>query len=153
MRMTRRRLPHLEVKDATYFITFHRRADVDTDLTAPIIAPLVVGALRFFDGERYLLYDYTVMPNHVHVILKPLPEHPKGELSAILQSLKGWTSHAINELIGRRGAFWQEESHERVINGWTEYRATARYIWYNPRAWGLVGAPEDWPWTGRGKGE
>ena len=34
------------------------------------IAQVVVNALRHFDGERYRLMSYTVMPNHVHVIAR-----------------------------------------------------------------------------------
>lgn len=32
---------------------------------------IVETALRFFDGKRYALGDFVIMPNHVHVLVVP----------------------------------------------------------------------------------
>lgn len=37
-------------------------------LKNPNIAGIVKNALRYFDGKRYVLYAWTIMPNHVHVL-------------------------------------------------------------------------------------
>ena len=39
-------------------------------LRQPRIADLAEGALRFFDGQRYRLEAWVVMPNHIHVLLE-----------------------------------------------------------------------------------
>ena len=52
-------------------------------LRQPAIARLVAEALRHFDGRRYRLHAWCVMPNHVHTIVEPLPGH---ELPALLHS-------------------------------------------------------------------
>ena len=72
MALRKRNLPHFQEADAVYFVTFRRKAEVDVDLTGAAAAEAIVGALRYFAGVRYRLYDYTVMSDHVHVILQPL---------------------------------------------------------------------------------
>src|ERR1043166_931327 len=41
-------------------------------LKSPAIAQIVAESLHHFDGARYELGCYIVMPNHVHAILRPL---------------------------------------------------------------------------------
>jgi hypothetical protein len=40
------------------------------------IAEEVANALRYFDGKRYQLFAWCVMPNHVHVVARLLPDKP-----------------------------------------------------------------------------
>ncbi len=123
------------------------------NLADPAIAPVIIEALNHFAGSRYLLYDYTIMPDHVHVILKPLQRDGRVEpLGRIMQSIKGWTARQSNMLIGRRGAMWQDESYDHIIRDQDDYEEKARYIWRNPVTAGLVEDPEKWPWWGHGKG-
>jgi hypothetical protein len=35
------------------------------------VAELMANALRYFDGQRYELFAWCVMPNHVHVVFGP----------------------------------------------------------------------------------
>jgi len=149
-----RRLPHHEEPGATYFLRFSLLRRSLVDLTRPDIAPIVVSALRFHDNARYWLYDYTVMPEHVHVILKPLVRDGKTErLHRITGALKGFMAYRINRVIGRRGALWQDETYSQIIHSRREYEALAHYILENPRVRGLVEEPTDWPWWGRGSGD
>ena len=149
----RRHLPHWEEPGATYFVTFRRHADAGIDLTARDVAPIIIGALHHFDDDRYWLYDYTVMPDHVHVILKPVVRDGGAELLwRILQSLKAWTARRINETTGRSGPVWQHESYDHIIRNQADYEGKAGYIFQNPCAKGLISDPAEWPWWGRGKG-
>ena len=58
------------------------------------VAELVRNALLHFDGGRYRIAAWCVMPNHVHVVVKPFGEAattagtavPRAELSNILHS-------------------------------------------------------------------
>ena len=153
MRRTRRNLPHFEDEGATYFIRFSLKNTVLINLADPAIAQIIIKALKHFANVRYLLYDYTVMPDHVHVILKPLRFDDSVEpLARIMQSIKGWTARQINLVLCRRGALWQDESYDHVIRDQDDYQEKARYIWGNPVAAGLVEDPQQWPWWGHGKG-
>ncbi len=149
----RRHLPHWEEPGATYFLTFCLLRPPTVDLTDPPIAQLVVDAIRYFDGRRYWLYDYTVMPDHVHLILQVIDCGGRSErLWRITHSLKSWLAHQINDLVGRTGPVWQQESYDHLIRSDLDYAEKAAYILDNARRRGLVEDPAAWPWCGHGRG-
>ena len=149
--VTRGDLPHWEEPGATYFVRFSLRTPPVVDLTAPQYGQLVVDALRFFDGKRYFLFDYTVMPDHVHMILKPIVREGKTErLSRIMYSLKRWLAQKINEQRGGDGPVWRTESYDHIVRNHEDYAAKAAYILDNPRRAGLVSDPTTWLWWGIG---
>ena len=45
-------------------------------LREPVVAAMVQDALCFFDGQRYRLFAWVVMPNHVHVLFQPINDWP-----------------------------------------------------------------------------
>ena len=92
-------------------------------------AAIVVSALRHFDRDRYLLDAFVVMPNHVHVLV----QLAKGQaLADILHSWKSFSAKAINELLGRKGQLWQDESYDRIVRDWNELVGYRDYILHNP---------------------
>jgi len=150
----KRRLPHWEGPGETYFLRFSLLHPSLVDLTRPDVAPIIIDALRFHDNQRYWLYDYTVMPDHVHAILKPVVRDGKTErLGDITGSLKGFMAYRINRLIGRSGNLWQDETYNHIIRDEREYHAWAKYILENAQARGLIDDPTQWPWWGRGSGD
>ena len=98
-------------------------------LERPEVTKLVSDALRHFHEQRYILDSFVVMPNHVHVLLKPLSGH---SLSQILHSWKSFTAHAINKSLGRSGTVWMEESYDRITRGWENLVDFRAYISRNP---------------------
>ena len=109
------------------------------------IADLVAQALRHFHGRRYVLDEWVVMPNHVHLILWPMPNHT---LSEILKSRKRHTARQANLILGRTGeTFWQPESYDHWIRNDDEKARIRRYIRMNPVKAGLCKDPEDWKWS------
>jgi REP element-mobilizing transposase RayT len=117
-------------------------------LRRPEIAELVANALQFFDGERYCLRTWTVMPNHVHAIVWPQPGCLLGE---ILHSWKRFTSREANRRLGRVGEdFWQRESYDHWIRDDVELSRIVRYIENNPVKAGLCRTPEEWRWSSAG---
>ncbi|HEY1123352.1 MAG TPA: hypothetical protein VGE67_17185, partial [Haloferula sp.] len=73
----------------------------------PVFASIVATALHCFDGNRYLLGDFVVMPNHIHLLVGGIP---RDQMLAQVESWKRWTGNQINKRLGRRGRFWQDES-------------------------------------------
>ena len=61
------------------------------------IARLVQDALLQFDGERYRLIEWVIMPNHVHVLIEMLPGH---RLSDVVHSWKSFTAKEANRILG-----------------------------------------------------
>jgi REP element-mobilizing transposase RayT len=104
-------------------------------------AEIVANALRHFDGNRYTLHAWCVMPNHVHVVFRP---HQGFNLTGILHSWKSFTAHAINKLLGRSGGVWQQESYDHMIRDQTDLEHHINYVRNNPVKAGL----KDWKWVG-----
>jgi putative transposase len=106
-------------------------------LKEPSCAASLLEAIHHFDGERYELGAYVVMPNHVHVIVRPLAsaEHP---LEAIVGGWKQFTSKRINERTGTKGDLWQQESYDRIIRDEKHLYRCLQYIGRNPANAGLT---------------
>ncbi len=84
------------------------------------------------------------MPNHLHFLLTRL-ENLK--LWKIMQSLKSYTSHESNKVLGRTGQFWIEDYFDRFIRDGEHFRRTVKYIENNPVKARLCKKPEDWPFS------
>jgi REP element-mobilizing transposase RayT len=109
---------------------------------APEERTLVVNALKYFDGERYALWSYVVMNDHVHVIVEPAGEW---RLRAILHSWKSFTAHAIQRRRQKRGTLWQDESFDRVVRDEKELHDKNAYILGNPgKRWPAL---QTYPWV------
>ena len=75
-------------------------------------AEIVCDALHHFNGERYLLSDFVVMPNHVHVLFSPYPEC---QLAGVIHSWKRHTARMIHFSEGKSGRLWQPDYWDRLI--------------------------------------
>lgn len=104
-------------------------------------AGLVAKALQHFNGVRYRLHSWVVMPNHVHVLCRQEPGWP---LSKIVRSWKSFTAHAINKSMGRTGTIWQADYFDRFIRNEAHFLAVARYIEMNPVSADLCAIATDW---------
>jgi len=107
----------------------------------PDVARVVADALGFFDGKRYEIVAWCVMPNHVHALLYVMEGF---QLSAIMHSWKSFTATRINKLLDRIGPVWQPEYFDHLIRDAKDLRRQVAYIRNNPTKAGL----KDWPWVG-----
>jgi REP element-mobilizing transposase RayT len=105
------------------------------------VAEVVAKALKHFDGDRYDLLAWCVMPNHVHVVVRPRSGY---ELPHILHSWKSFTAKEANKLLGRTGEFWQAEYYDHLIRDENDFAHCVEYALRNPEAAGLKG----WKWRG-----
>jgi REP element-mobilizing transposase RayT len=106
----------------------------------PELAAMVANSLKFWDGQRYRLEAWCVMPNHVHVLFWLFD----GEsLASILGSWKKFTSRRVNAMVNRRGMLWQDESYDHLIRNEQEFARAVQYIRDNPGKAGL----SEWPWV------
>jgi putative transposase len=118
-------------------------------LRDPRIADLVAEVLHYRDGRVYELGAFSIMPNHVHVVLAPLPraDGTYHAMSAIMHSLKRYTARQANILLGCEGSFWQHESYDHVVRDEAEQRRIITYVLNNPGKAGQVQRREEWKWT------
>ena len=107
------------------------------------VASTVADALQHFDGQRYSLRAFTIMPNHVHVLfhVTAVP------MAKVVQSWKRFTANQANEILGRRGTFWQEDYWDTYMRDAEHEARTLRYLRSNPVKAGLVTDWKAWPWT------
>ena len=113
-------------------------------LKSPEISSLVQDALLHFDGERYRLLAWCLMPNHAHVAIQAHRDH---SLSVVVQSWKSFTARRANERLGRSGPFWHPDYFDRYMRNENHLAQTMEYVEQNPVKAGLVAAPGDWPWS------
>ncbi len=103
-------------------------------LRDPKIARIVADALHHFDGGRYVLGDYVVMPNHVHLLVGGLAREA---MLKQVESWKKWTAIGINLALGRSGRFWQDESFDHLVRNEASFEKFRDYIARNPAMAGL----------------
>ena len=113
-------------------------------MRSPKLAQVVDDALLHFDGSRYRLHAWVVMPNHVHVLITPLRSY---SLSGVLHSWKSFMSKKANQILNRAGRFWQEEYFDRFIRTEKHFRSATEYIELNPVMAGLCKNKEDWKFS------
>lgn len=117
------------------------------------IAPYVQGSLLHFEGIRYRMHAWCIMPNHVHTLIEPLTD-----LATIVQ---GWKSFTARWILKNRddlglspsvtGPVWMREYWDRYIRDENHYHKAIDYIHRNPVSAGLCASPESWPWSSAGR--
>jgi len=107
------------------------------------VTRIVAESLHHFDGQRYLLRAFTIMPNHVHVLL----DVTTSPLAGVIKSWKQFSGTQANRLLNRRGPFWQKDYWDTYMRDYDHEAATIRYIRNNPVQAGLAKDWKDWPWT------
>jgi len=97
-----------------------------------------------FDGTRYRLLAWCIMPNHVHTLVEPREGFP---LDGLLHSWKSFIGHEANKILCRGGEFWQREYLDRYVRNAEHYEKIIAYIEENPVKAGFVKIKTDWLWS------
>jgi putative transposase len=112
-------------------------------LKDPACAKIVEDAILFSAAERFKLFAWCVMANHVHALFTPIWEFRK-----LMQSIKGFTSRQINQIQSQTGrTFWQDESYNHWVRDEPELLRIIHYIEQNPVKARLCAETKDWPWS------
>jgi len=86
---------------------------------------VVEDAIRYYDGKRYSLYAYVVMPNHVHVLFMP----NDGEtIQSLIRDLKHFVSVKLSERKTWNGSFWQSEYWDTLVRDAAHFDRVRAYI-------------------------
>jgi REP-associated tyrosine transposase len=89
-------------------------------LRDPVYAKIVEDSILFGASDRYELFAWCVMANHVHVLLTPT-----WKLAKVTQGIKGFTSWKINQL--RVGQAFQPDSFQGGQPGKADVREGQTY--------------------------
>jgi len=90
------------------------------------------------------LYAYTLMANHVHLLLQ-VPT--RDALGRPLRWLLTETAKAFHKARGRRGHFWERRYRAVLVEDELYALAALRYLDRNPVRAGLVEDPPAYPWS------
>ena len=197
----RRNLPHIQPKDAIFFITYRLKFKLPNDIKQKIkekhillqevintsskkkrieneielfkmqfelfddflgqfqngpkwlknddLAEIIVDSLLYLNNYMFKLFSFCIMPNHVHILAKPL--HSKSNeyysLSGIMKLHKGYTANQINKIIEEKGQFWQHENYDHFIRNEREFNNIIWYILKNPVKAKLCEKYQDWKYN------
>lgn len=125
-------------------------------LKEPELAEMIERAFLHFDGERYRLHAWVVMPNHFHVLFQPLAPY---SMSEIVASWKRFTATEIKKWLRARqesgdpesalldGPMWHREYWDRYIRNAKHFDDAVAYIHINPVKAGLCADQKSWKWS------
>ena len=155
-------LPHFDSPERVQHVVFRTTgslpkmaldADIDAHLDLsvgkapladPIAAQIAEDAIRHFNGARFRLFAWVIMPNHAHVVVEPLANF---SLGATVRGWKAFSGAKINERTGARGSFWARDYFDRYMRDESDLQQTIAYVENNPVHAGLAAEPRDWRWS------
>jgi type I restriction enzyme R subunit len=98
-------------------------------LKRPELSRIVHDSLLHFDGDRYRMGDFVIMPNHVHLLaVFSTAEAMKEQCDSWLH----YTAFRINQVTGEKGKFWQQEPFDHLVRSPQQYEYLRQYIADNP---------------------
>lgn len=137
----------IHVPGLPYYVTvaFFQRKSIFRE---PTFARLF---LQILDTKRsafhFLVHGHVLMPDHYHMIVTPPPERA---VSDVLRHVNGVFAQEYNHSTGHQGQVWQRNFWDHGIRNEQDFKEKLDYIHMNPVRAGLVGNPEDYPWSSAG---
>jgi putative transposase len=160
----RKRIRHYHDPGHIHELTFscyHRWPLLTNDVWRGMLAQSVDRAM---ESHRYRLAAFVFMPEHVHLMIYPLPQ--PGTIDALLQAIKRPFSYRVKELLVQSGSrllqrlmvhqrpgvktfrYWQEgPGYDRNFTKPSTVLAAIDYLHHNPVRRGLVKKAVDWKWS------
>jgi REP element-mobilizing transposase RayT len=155
--MEHKHLHHIDLSDHYQFITFRTHDSVDSYVSRILSKPLkerkrqleldeyldqskngsylngrVLSLLYEYliknDSSLYKLSSFCIIPNHVHILIKPMQE-----LSTIMKQVKGGSAYKVNKMLNKKGRFWADGYFDKLIRDERHFNVVYKYIKNNPR--------------------
>jgi putative transposase len=110
---------------------------------------IISDQLHLLNGKYFKLIAYTIMSNHVHILINTdvQLEHIETEeqleenyvqLNDIMKKIKGPTARYLNRLLKRSGKIWERESFDMYVRNEKMFFNVVNYILNNPIKAGIV---------------
>jgi putative transposase len=126
---------------SSYFVTT-KCSQGRTVFQIPEVAETLVDTLfEYRDRKFYLLHEFVVMPDHVHLLLTP---NETTSLEKAIQLIKGGSSNKIHKLRNHKMEIWQVGFYDWTIRDANDWQTKADYIHLNPVRAKLVEHPQEW---------
>jgi putative transposase len=94
-------------------------------------AEIMEQKLHHFAYQKYELGAYVIMPNHVHLLVRPFSDK-HDPLERLEQGWKMFSSREINAARGTKEQLWQFESFDRIVRDEEHLDRCLQYIGNNP---------------------
>jgi REP-associated tyrosine transposase len=137
-------IPHRgATSESTYFVTgnvLQKRSLFQVEKIAWLFIEVL---LNYRTEKKYLLHEFVVMPDHLHLIITPT----QITLERAMQLIKGGFSFQFNKNLKVKRKVWQPSFLDRRIRDSLEYQRFKDYIWQNPVKKFLVKTPEEYPYS------
>ena len=99
---------------------------------------------HYRDIGAYLLHEFVIMPDHIHLLLTPCATT---SLEKAIQLMKGGSSHRIHKQREHGMEIWQRGFYDWTVRDASDWHTKVEYIQMNPVRAKLAAAPEDWPYS------
>jgi putative transposase len=132
---------HATENQQTYMVTtstWGRRAIFRSERWAA----LLVDTLYHYRGTAYLLHEFVIMPDHIHILLTPLTS-----LEKAVQFIKGRFSYRAKKELGSNMEVWQKGFQDHRIRDAADYDMHVTYIHQNPVRKHLCQEPQEYPYS------
>ncbi len=90
-------------------------------------AKLLINILYHYRGSAYLLHEFVIMPDHIHVLLTPTTS-----LEKAVQFIKGGFSYRAKKELGSNMEVWQKGFSDHRIRDAEDYFQHVSYVRENP---------------------
>lgn len=97
-------------------------------------AAIVLEAIEYQHTRRGHIFDFVIMPNHVHLLFQTFPDV---RLKTVLSSIRSYSARCLNQHLQRKGAVWDKEPFDHLVRSEHYFRRYQQYIRANPQRAGL----------------
>ena len=128
--------------ERTFFITtvtWQRAPIFRVEARARLLIDMLIG---YRDQGKYLLHEFVIMPDHIHVLLTPVSEI---SLERAVQFIKGGYSFRLRK--EEKIRVWQESFTNHRIRDAQDYRRHCEYVRLNPVRVGLARDVAGYPYS------
>jgi putative transposase len=122
-------------------VTAQRRPIFRREATAELLISTIA---HYRNAGKFLLHEFVVMPDHVHLLITPAEEI---SLERAVQLIKGGFSFRQ-----RSGSIWQSGFANHRVQDAEDYERHREYIWLNPVRARLVERAEEYRYSSAGGG-
>ncbi len=137
-------IPHRgRTTESTYFVTANVLQKKSLFHVEKIARLFIEVLMDYRTQKKYLLHEFVVMPDHLHLIITPT----RITLERAMQCIKGGFSFQLNTNLKVKKEVWQPSFFDRRIRDSLEYQKFKDYIWQNPVKRFLVKTPEEYPYS------
>ena len=127
----------------TYFTTTQTWGRRDLFLSERWADLMMATLLDYRSQGKYLLHEFVIMPNHLHLILTP-----EGiTLERAMQFIKGGFSHRAGVELQSQMEIWQKGFSDHRIRDFEDFEQHRGYIHQNPAKAKLVVEPGEYKYS------